>query len=175
MLDVVGSLTVEPEYAKQMQNFVASNNLSSRVTFHSALNQQPLIDKLRAAHVLVVPSSYEGFGIVYLEGMGFGLPAIGTTAGAASEVITHDSDGYLIKPDDATTLASHLSELATNRELLLKLSLNAVKRYQQQSKWDETAKSIREFLYVIARGDSPEAIPNPRRAIASDGRTPPSQ
>ena len=174
-LDVVGGLGAEPKYAEEMQRFVTVNDLSSMVTFHGALDNQPLIDMYKQAHVMAVPSSYEGFGIVYLEGMGFGLPAIGTTAGAASEVITHDSDGYLIKPDDATTLASHLSELATNRELLLKLSLNAVKRYQQQPKWDETAKSIREFLYAIARSDSPEANPNPRRAIASDGRTPPSQ
>jgi glycosyltransferase involved in cell wall biosynthesis len=100
----------------------------------------------KQAHVMVVPSSYEGFGIVYLEGMGFGLPAIGTTAGAASEIITHSEDGYLIESDDAKTLANHLNELATNRVLLVELSLNAVRRYKSQPKWDETAKSIREFL-----------------------------
>ena len=81
--------------------------------------------------------------------MGFGLPAIGTTAGAAGEVITHGEDGYLIEPDDATALIDHLAELATNRELLVRLSLNAIKRYNQQPKWDETAKSIREFLYQM--------------------------
>ena len=95
---------------------------------------------------MVVPSSYEGFGIVYLEGMGFGLPAIGTTLGAAGEIITHGEDGYLIEPGDLTALARHLSELAANRDLLLKLSLNAVKRHRAQPKWEETAKSIRNFL-----------------------------
>ncbi len=98
---------------------------------------------------MVVPSSYEGFGIVYLEGMGFGLPAIGTTAGAASEIITHGEDGYLIEPDDAMALANILSELLANRDLLLKLSLNAVKRYKSQPKWNETAKSIRDFLHQM--------------------------
>jgi len=146
-VDVVGGLTAEPKYADEMQRLVAVNGLSSIVKFHGPLDNQPLIEMYKRAHVMVVPSSYEGFGIVYLEGMGFGLPAIGTTAGAASEVIKHGEDGYLIKPDDSTTLAGHLNELATNRELLLKLSLNAVKRYQSQPKWDETAKSIREFLY----------------------------
>jgi glycosyltransferase involved in cell wall biosynthesis len=98
---------------------------------------------------MVVPSSYEGFGIVYLEGMGFGLPAIGTMAGAAGEIITHGEDGYLIEPDDASALTGHLHELATNRDVLLKLSLNAVRRYQQQPKWNATAKSIRDFLYQM--------------------------
>jgi glycosyltransferase involved in cell wall biosynthesis len=100
----------------------------------------------RQAHVLVVPSSYEGFGIVYLEGMGFGLPAIATTAGAAGEIITHGRDGYLIEPDDAAALAGYLHELATDRKLLLRLSLNAMKRFSVQPGWSQTAKSIRDFL-----------------------------
>ncbi|MBI3162468.1 MAG: glycosyltransferase family 4 protein, partial [Chloroflexi bacterium] len=145
-VDVVGGLTAEPGYAKQIQNYVAANRLSSFVFLHGSLDQQPLIDLYKQAHVMVVPSSYEGFGIVYLEGMGFGLPAIGTTAGAASEVISHGKDGYLIEPDDAETLASHIHTLASDRELLVKLSLNAVRRYQVQPKWNETAKGIREFL-----------------------------
>ena len=123
------------------------NGLSSTVKFHGTLDNEPLIEMYKKAHVMVVPSSYEGFGIVYLEGMGFGLPAIGTTAGAASEVITHGEDGYLIEPDDAEALANHVNEIATNRDLLLKLSLNAVRRYKSQPKWDETAKNIGEFLY----------------------------
>jgi len=146
-VDVVGGLKAEPQYADEMQRMVAVNGLSSMVRFHGALDNAPLIEMYRQAHVMVVPSSYEGFGIVYLEGMGFGLPAIGTTAGAAREIITHGEDGYLIQPDNALMLAEHIKELATNRELLLKLSLNAVKRYKSQPKWDETAKSIREFLY----------------------------
>ncbi len=148
-IDVVGGLTAEPKYSEEMQRLVSVNALSSNVTFHGALDNEPLIEMYKQAHVMVAPSSYEGFGIVYLEGMGFGLPAIGTTAGAASEVITHGEDGYLITPDDATTLANILSELANKRDLLLKLSLNAANRYKQQPKWGETAKSIREFLYRI--------------------------
>lgn len=145
-VDVVGSLNVEPNYAKQMQKFVTVNRLSSTVTFHSSLDNQPLKQKLQQAHVLIVPSSYEGFGIVYLEGMCFGLPAIGTTAGAASEVIEHGKTGYLIEPDDSETLAKHISKLAEDRNLLNQLSLNAMRRYKNQPKWEETARKIREFL-----------------------------
>jgi len=146
-VDVVGGLTAEPEYADEIKRQAKVNGLSSMVKFHGPLDNRPLIEMYRQAHVMVVPSSYEGFGIVYLEGMGFGLPAIGTTAGAASEIIAHGKDGYLIEPDDDDVLAKHIHELASNRELLVKLSLNATRRYQLQPKWDETAKNIREFLY----------------------------
>ena len=174
-VDVVGGLNAEPRYAYEMERYVLTHGLSSRVIFHSSLDNEPLVEKLRNAHVLVVPSSYEGFGIVYLEGMGFGLPAIGTTAGAAGEIITHGKDGYLVKPDNADSLAAHLNELASNRELLVRLSLNAVRRYQSQPKWDETAKSIREFLYVIASDHRERSNPPHRKGIASDGRTSSSQ
>lgn len=145
-IDVVGSLTHEPQYARQMQGFVSANELSSHVTFHSSLDQAPLIDKLKQAHVLVVPSSYEGFGIVYLEGMCFGLPAIGTTAGAAGEIITDGVDGFLIEPENAIELADKLKTLHERREVLLSMSLAARIRYLHQPKWRETVGRIREFL-----------------------------
>jgi glycosyltransferase involved in cell wall biosynthesis len=148
-VDVVGGLKAEPQYAEKMQRFVAVHGLSSAVKFHGALDHEPLIEMYRQSHVMVVPSSYEGFGIVYLEGMGFGLPAIGTTAGAAREIITHGVDGYLIEPDDADTLANHIGGLGRNRELLVRLSLNAVERYKRQPSWEDTAGRIREFLYGL--------------------------
>lgn len=150
-LDVVGGMTAESKYVDKIKRQVSVNGLSSIVTFHGALDNDPLIEKLKQAHVLVVPSSYEGFGIVYLEGMGFGLPAIGTTAGAAGEIIAHGEDGYLIHPNDSVSLANHLDELARNRDLLVRLSLNAVKRYKSQPRWEESAKNIREFLYAIVK------------------------
>jgi len=158
-VDMVGGLDAEPRYAEEMRRFIATHSLSSTVTFHGPLDNEPLIQMYRQAHVMVVPSSYEGFGIVYLEGMGFGLPGIGTTAGAASEIITHGEDGYLIQPDDSETLSGFINKLASNRELLLKLSLNALKRYESQPRWDETAKNIREFLYQIVGAKRASPLP----------------
>jgi glycosyltransferase involved in cell wall biosynthesis len=145
-VDIVGGGTAEPAYAKQIQRFIRGKNLSSFVFLQGPLDNEPLIILYKQAHVLVVPSSYEGFGIVYLEGMGFGLPAIGTTAGAAGEIITHGEDGFLIQPHDAEGLARHLANLANNRELLMKLSRNGLRRYQAQPRWVETAGRIRDFL-----------------------------
>jgi glycosyltransferase involved in cell wall biosynthesis len=150
-LDIIGSLTAEPEYAKAMQQQVAVNGLSAMIHFHGALDNAPLVKKLKQAHILALPSSYEGFGIVYLEGMGFGLPAIGTTAGAAAEIIADGETGFLIQPGDSSALAARLDALAMNRDALIKISTNALHRYRQQPKWEQTANSIREFLYATAR------------------------
>jgi glycosyltransferase involved in cell wall biosynthesis len=146
IVDVVGSLDSEPEYASQIQKTIRQNHLSSFVFLYGSLDKQPLIEKLRQAHILAVPSSYEGYGIVYLEGMGFGLPAIGTTAGAASEIITDGVDGFLIEPENLDILASRLKVLSEKRDVLVQMSLAARQRYLRQPKWQETARQIREFL-----------------------------
>jgi len=143
-LNVVGSLQAEPAYASQMQKLAPPN-----VHFHGALQDQTLAEQMRRAHILALPSSYEGFGIVYLEGMGFGLPAIGTTAGAASEIITHGKDGFLIAPEDSITLAHQIQSAAADRTLLTNLSLNALARYRQQPAWSETAADLRKFLQSL--------------------------
>lgn len=146
-LDIIGSPQNDPAYAAAMQG--RATKIAAPITFHGPLNNQALVEQLRSAHVLALPSTYEGFGIVYLEGMGFGLPAIGTTAGAAAEIITHAHTGYLIAPDDSATLATHLNQLATDRALLAQLAQNALQRYNQQPRWQETAAQARQFLHTF--------------------------
>ena len=107
-------------------------------------------------HLLAVPSTYEGYGIVYLEGMGFGLPAVATTAGAAGEIITHGVDGFLVPPGDAPALAQCLRCLAGDRPLLTALSLAARRRYLAQPTWEQTAGQIRDFL-LAQTGSPPQA------------------
>jgi glycosyltransferase involved in cell wall biosynthesis len=145
-LDVVGSLEVDPPYAQKMQQFAADPNFTSKVTFHGTLRDEPLVALLRSAHLLVVPSSFEGFGIVYLEGMAFGLPAVGTTAGGAVEIIEDGKTGFLIAPGDSETLADRLVLLAHDRALLGQMSLNALNRYRRQPLWIETAGKIHSYL-----------------------------
>ena len=155
-LDVVGSLHSEPEYAREMRKMSQVPSLKSQVLFHGPLDNEDLSAKLKSAHVLAVPSSYEGFGIVYLEGMAFGLPAIGTTSGGASEIIRDGETGYLVPPDGAARLAERLSRLARDRDLLARLSVNALERYRQQPTWEETAEQIRDFLFSMIKKDFPD-------------------
>lgn len=145
-VDVVGSLTSDLHYVKRIQEFISLTHLSSFVLLHDSLDKESLIEKLRQAHVLVVPSSYEGYGIAYLEGMAFGLPAVGTTAGAAGEIVEDGQTGYLIEPNDSASLFAKLKLLAEDRGLLTRLSINARRRYLHQPSWETTAESIRDFL-----------------------------
>jgi glycosyltransferase involved in cell wall biosynthesis len=132
-----------------IRRIVAQRGLSDQVIFLGALDDKALGSRLRSSQVLALPSSYEGFGIAYLEGMGFGLPAIATTGGAAGEIITDGIDGFLIKPGDILALRDCIRELAQDRQRLLKLSLAARKRYEVHPGWEDTGRSIRRFLETI--------------------------
>src|SRR5574341_2602930 len=151
-LDIVGSLSVNPAYVRYVQRKVNTLGLKSKVFFHGILDGEALIERMKSAQVLVIPSSYEGFGIAYLEGMAFGLPAIGTVAGAIPQLVTDGENGYLIAPGDSEALAERLAELASNRELLTRLSLNALNRYQSQPTWEQSAGNIRNFLMNMISG-----------------------
>lgn len=145
-LDVVGSDHIDRIYAEKIRRQVESENLRKQVNFTGALLAHELAKKFMHSHVLVVPSSYEGFGIVYMEGMGFGLPAIATQSGAAREIISDGEDGYLVPVNDFAALADHISTLANNRDRLVKMSLAAHQRFLRHPTWQQSADQIREFL-----------------------------
>jgi len=145
-LTVVGGALLHSGYGRTIRQQITESSLQDRVRLLGFQSQEELAELLSDHHVLVVPSSYEGFGIVYLEAMGFGLPAIGSTGGGAGEIITHDLDGYLVAPDDIHSLRSYLVELHTDRGRLIQMGLAARQRYLAHPAWETTCKAIRSFL-----------------------------
>ncbi len=143
-LDVAGSLGVSAAYAERMQR--QARLLETPVRFHGALEDDPLRELLSQSDVLVLPSFYEGFGIAYLEGMAFGLPAIGTTAGAIPLMIQDGVNGYMIAPGDSAALAGLIGQLRSDRQLLMQLSLGALDYFASRPTWDQSAEAIRLFL-----------------------------
>ena len=151
-LQVVGRTDVDNRYAQRIIRQVKAESLQQQVKFLGALEAQALADTIRRSHVLAVPSSYEGYGIVYLEGMGFGLPVIGGTQGAAKEIITHGQDGFLVPPGEAQPLAECVSQLAQDRVRLAIMGLAARQRYLAHPTWEQSMSAIRTFLQKTVEG-----------------------
>lgn len=150
-LTVVGSAAVDPAYAREVQRQVRQSGLERQITFTGAVTDDELARHMAASHLLVGPSSYEGFGIVYLEGMGFGLPAIASTAGAAAEFVAPGENGFLVAPEDSAALAEQIQKLAHDRQLLLQLSLAALETFAAHPTWEKTAQRIHAFLREFQR------------------------
>jgi len=145
-LTVAGSLELDKAYVQAIRHQLDELGLASRISLLGTLPAGELAARYAASHVLAVPSSYEGFGIVYIEGMHFGLPAIASTAGAAHEIITPGENGFLVDHGDAHTLAHCLRTLMTDRRRLAEMSLAAHRRAAAHPTWNESAARIRTFL-----------------------------
>ena len=145
-LTALGSLTMAPSYVGAIRRQIGRCGISDNVTLLGARPNQEVAPHLAQSHLLAVPSLYEAFGIVYVEAQGFGMPSIGSTAGAADETIDHGRNGFLVDPSDASALAAHLQELSHDRERLAQMSLEAYRDFGAHPTWAETTDRIREFL-----------------------------
>jgi glycosyltransferase involved in cell wall biosynthesis len=65
--------------------------------------------------VLVVPSRWEGFGLIAAEAMRVGLPVIATNVGGLPEVVEHDVTGLIVEPESAGALVEALRVMRNGR------------------------------------------------------------
>ena len=84
---------------------------AGRVTLTGRVDRAEVVRQMRAADVLVLPSVFEGFGLVIPEAMACGLPVIASTHSCGPEVIREGVDGFVLAPDDVDGLATKLADL----------------------------------------------------------------
>lgn len=148
-LTVVGDRTVGDDYAGRIERLVDSLGVGQAVRFVGRVSDERLASILRRKHVLAVPSSYEGFGMVYLEGMGFGLPALASIAGGASDIVTPGETGFLVHPGDAEAVGAALGSLATDRDRLSEMGVAARSRFESHPTWSDVAERVEAFLEAM--------------------------
>lgn len=155
-LTVVGSQGADRRYVTRLRRKIERLGLGDAVTLTGRLPDERLADRLRHHHVLAVPSTYEAFGIAYLEGMGFGLPAVATTAGGADEFVTDGENGFLVPPDDPGAIAEAVETVIDDPDRLREMSLAARETYETHHSWTETGCRIRSFLQrLVSEGGRP--------------------
>jgi len=150
-LTIAGGRGMDHAYAASVDRAVAAQGLQGNVRVPGQLDDARLAAALREHHVLAVPSHYEGFGIVYLEAMGFGVVPIGSRAGGAAEIIEHERSGLLVPAGDAQALAAAIADLAGNRGRLRTLALEARRRFGAFPGWQESMGAVHRHLHGLVR------------------------
>jgi glycosyltransferase involved in cell wall biosynthesis len=133
-----------------VDRLVAARGLAGLVSFPGHLDDAAFAAALGDHHVLAVPSAYEGFGIVYLEAMGFGVVPIASSAGGGAEIVEQGKSGYLVAPDDARGIARALEILAGDRGLLRAMAHEARHRYGAFPGWKRSMASAVSYLHALA-------------------------
>ncbi len=89
-----------------------------RVSFLGALSHDDLLSELSGSDVIVLPSRVlasgdtETFGVVVAEAAALGVPAIVSSAGGLTEVVTNGETGLVCEPGDIIGFASALESMA---------------------------------------------------------------
>ena len=148
-LHVIGSHNIDPAYSAAMRHRANTLSLTPRITWHGQASDESLAQLLANCDLLVMPS-YEGFGIVYLEAMAFGLPVLAANAGAAQEIVSPAINGYLVSRDDDLALAGYIERLQQNRVHLATLAYYARRHYEDHPTWMESMQAAFRWLCEFA-------------------------
>jgi len=151
---IAGSLDRDPDCTRALRRQIEHLGLDARMTLTGPLGEARLDGLYRTSDIFVLPSRYEGYGMVFAEAMARGLPVVAAAAGAVPDTVP-ESAGILIPPDDPDALAAALRDLLRDDGLRRRLSDAAYVHVSQLPSWDDTARRVAETIHQTADGGEP--------------------
>jgi glycosyltransferase involved in cell wall biosynthesis len=106
---------------------------------------KPLLELFMSIDFVIVPSFYDAFNLVVLEGMAAGKPVIVSKNAGSSELIQDGIDGLVIKPSSDEIVKAVL-KLWNEKYLREQIAVNARKKARKLD-WDNVA---REYLRILS-------------------------
>lgn len=112
-------------HKQQLEEYVRNNNIQ-RVEFTGFIKEDP-IDFYKRASILMLTSDLEGFGLVIVEGMSFGvIPVVYGSYSAVYDIIVNGFNGYITSiPYSQEKTVEVMSRLMSSRHLCAKMSKSA--------------------------------------------------
>jgi glycosyltransferase involved in cell wall biosynthesis len=125
MVKIYGGLDEFPPYAAQLKELAGADQ---RISFCGTFPNQEIGKVLADLDILVVPSMWhENTPLVVHSAQAASTPVIGSNVPGIRQLIQHGHNGLLFEMGDAQALASLLSRIAGERDLIRSLSTNAAK------------------------------------------------
>ncbi|MDN6323416.1 MAG: glycosyltransferase, partial [Halomonas sp.] len=144
----------DPAFTQRVQQLIEQNGLQSSVQLHGECGSETLEAAYRSAHALVLPSWYEGYGMVVTEALAHGLPVITTTGGALRDTLPQGA-GLSVEPGDSDALQDALSRFCHDAELRHQLRHGAAQARDALSDWQAAGRAFAAAL--SAQSDSAES------------------
>jgi len=118
------------------------------ITFLGRVDEPTLAALYRDATCFVMPSSDEGFGLVYLEAMRASTPCI-AVHGAAEEIITDGHNGLIVNAGDHDALLAAIVHLFANKQARMRMGAAAARLVNSQF---DTVASRRRMCAALELG-----------------------
>ena len=131
-----------------MREQVAREHLERRIHFVGLV---PDVDiEYQQADVFVLPSRFEGYGMVFAEALSAGLPVIAARAGAVPDLVP-DTAGLLVAPDNPMALADAIHRLLTTNGLRQQLQKGARACAVELPTWRDSAEKVFKLLKKVSQ------------------------
>jgi glycosyltransferase involved in cell wall biosynthesis len=123
-LTIVGDRRRDAQASARLDADILRHGLTARIAIEGAVSAERLAELYSTADVFVLASRYEGYGMAFAQAIAYGVPVIGTTAGAIPETVPAGA-GLLVPPDDVPALAAALGLLISDAGERARLADNA--------------------------------------------------
>lgn len=111
------------KYEASLNNMVHELSLERNIIFCGSVRDE-LPEYYAASDIYVSPSSWESFGLPFIEAMACSKPVIGFDVSAISEIIVNEHNGYKVAYPDIREMADRILYLAENTEAAKRLGAN---------------------------------------------------
>ena len=144
MLELIGETDAEPAYAACVRSAIADAPDVS-ITVSGPVDDAALGAAYAAADLFVLPSWYEGYGIVYAEALAHGLPIIACDVGPVPGLVGAEA-ATLLPPGEIGALSGALDLLLEDPALRSRMSAAARRRANYLPRWKDTVAAFRQVL-----------------------------
>ena len=117
----------------RLESLAVKCGVAENVQFMGFVPTEELPDYLRLADVFVMPSTGEGFGIVFLEAMATGIHVIGGNRDGSADALADGELGRAVDPDDEHELTSAISAALSTPANLDPAKVNRASRFSYQA------------------------------------------
>jgi glycosyltransferase involved in cell wall biosynthesis len=124
---------------EQLLTLVEQHKLQERVVFTGYIDDQQRAALYQHAELFVYPSKYEGFGLVILEAMSFGVPVITSDNSSLPEAA--GDAGILVSAGDIPALANKIIDVLSDSDLQAELTKKGLQHCKRFS-WQQSAQEM---------------------------------
>jgi glycosyltransferase involved in cell wall biosynthesis len=147
VLHLVGSGERDPGTTARLQ--VMARALGERVVWHGEIAGAALFAHYTAADVFVLPSLYEGYGMVVAEAVAHGLPVVTTDGGALARTLP-PAAGLQVPAGDVVALQAALERVLNDAALRARLAAGARAAAAGLPTWPQQAARFAAVLEGVA-------------------------
>jgi glycosyltransferase involved in cell wall biosynthesis len=147
-LTIAGDRTRDPQTAARLDADIARYALDGRIAVLGAVSPEQLAELYAEADVFALASRLEGYGMAYAEAIAYGLPVVGTSAGAIPNTVPEGA-GILVAPDDPVAFAEALRRIIEDTDERQRLGASARAAAAELPTWQASAQVFARALETV--------------------------